>query len=168
MSLQNILPKVQLDERRFILRREKNYTIPSLGLILGWKVLTPLSNHPVLLFNGHEIRFPSSDPYYFSIKELREYCRSIVIPETEEETQMDILEMSLYNHQLDAIQYYPSLSMEELSNSIFTKEIKPITFHLPEDAPDEIEVSEQYYNRGTNINEITDEPIPFSQFTQSG
>lgn len=150
------LPPLSLDQRTFTLKKETNYTVPSTGMIYSWKILnTDLSETPRLFLSDYEVKIPQKDPYEFSVSEIRQYCRAIEYPETPEETMLEVLEATLYGQQLQGIQYYPTLTNEQLYNSIFTKEIKPILFIFPNDAPEEIVVLETYYNRGTNINTMT-------------
>jgi hypothetical protein len=140
-----ITPKI----RDYTIKKDElnRYKIPSTGLILEWKIETP--GKFKLFFSDFHINIPVKNNI-FNIFEMREYMRNL-IPETEEEVKLDNIERTLYSTQLNAIEYYKGLKLNDFNSSIFTKDIKPIYFTLEGKKLDSIKITEKYYDRGTNI-----------------
>ncbi len=142
-----------LASRNNTLYKNQDYKIPSKGLIRGWKITSevPDNLYPVLSFGEEKLNIPRKDRLYISLEEIRKYIRNIEVPESLEETRLLTLEHLFFGFQLAAMTFYPSLSSEELENSLFTRDIKDyrITFNgNDEDSfPEAITVEEDYWDR---------------------
>ncbi len=140
-----------INTRKYKIKKDQDYVVPSKGLILSWKILN-CKFVPILYINDKIIKYPRKDKNIISLKELRDYIR-----ETYDSPFLESLENVFYINQLYGIEFYKTLSNKDLFNSIFTRDIK-IQLHFGKNGPEEVEVEEEYWDRGIN-NEIDNKII---------
>ena len=136
-----------LSTRKYKIKKDENYTIPSKGLIKSWRLVDCINFIPILYINGKIIKFKRENKNIISIPELRNYIRNIDI-EDENFILLDNLENVMYHEQLYALEYYQSLSNNDMFNSLFTKNLN-IQLSFGDYGPDEVEIEETYWDRTT-------------------
>ena len=136
-----------LSTRKYKIKKDENYTIPSKGLIESWRLVDCINFIPILYINGKIIKFKRENKNIISIPELRNYIRNID-SEDENFILLDNLENVMYHEQLYALEYYQSLSNNDMFNSLFTKNLN-IQLSFGDYGPDEVEIEETYWDRTT-------------------
>jgi hypothetical protein len=132
--LNNIIPKkdnYKLSTRCYTLNKEKQFKIPSIGLIQSFKIqnydklkekysiLTPVLFLGNFKITPQELYTPENEDV-ISIKELREHIRNIDFPNDVYENNLLNMEHFLYSQQLKSIEYYYTIQNKDLFESIFT------------------------------------------------
>jgi hypothetical protein len=132
--LNNIIPKkdnYKLSTRCYTLNKEKQFKIPSIGLIQSFKIqnydklkekysiLTPVLFLGNFKITPQELYTPENEDV-ISIKELREHIRNIDFPNDVYENNLLNMEHFLYSQQLKSIEYYYTIQNKDLFDSIFT------------------------------------------------
>ena len=132
--LNNIIAKkdnYKLSTRTYTLNSEKQFKIPSIGLIQSFKILNynELKEKysilkPVLLLGNFKIipqeLYSPENIDTISIKELREYIRNMDFPNNSYENNLISMEHYLYSQQLKSTEYYYTIQNKDLFDSIFT------------------------------------------------
>lgn len=132
--LNNIIAKkdnYKLSTRTYTLNSEKQFKIPSIGLIQSFKILNynDLKEKysilkPVLLLGNFKIipqkLYSPENIDTISIKELREYIRNMDFPNDSYENNLISMEHYLYTQQLKSTEYYYTIQNKNLFDSIFT------------------------------------------------
>jgi len=132
--LNNIIAKkdnYKLSTRCYTLNKEKQFKIPSIGLIQSFKIqhYDKLKEQysilrPVLFLGNFKITpnelYTPENEDVISIKELREHIRNIDFPNDVYENNLINMEHFLYSQQLKSIEYYYTIQNKDLFNSIFT------------------------------------------------
>jgi hypothetical protein len=146
-----------LDARTHKLKyTDKSYTIPTKGLVVSWKQLNgPLMD---LYFGTTKIDYPRENLREWNMTDLRKYLRDL-LPQDEYTTSLCSLEARFFSDQLTCFEFYKSLTDEQLSNALFTRDIPQIYFKIASTAsnitaPQELKIEEQYYNRTNEVEEI--------------
>lgn len=156
---------VKLNTRTFTIKSDKDYTIPSKGMICSWKFI-PINEDqkerltefcPKLILNNFTINLQRKDPLTISLHEMRDSIRDIYFPENEHENTLISLEALFCGMQIQAIEFYRSLDSEEFYNCVFTRDFKAVRLDFGEYEPDEITVEETYWDRKQNISDILEE-----------
>ena len=132
--LNNIIVKkdnYKLSTRCYTLNKEKQFKIPSIGLIQSFKIqnydklkekysiLTPVLFLGNFKITPQELYTPENEDT-ISIKELRQYIRNIDFPNNVYENNLLNIEHFLYSQQLKCIEYYYTIQNKDLFDSIFT------------------------------------------------
>lgn len=132
--LNNIIAKkdnYKLSTRCYTLNREKQFKVPSIGLIQSFKIQNydKLKEQysilrPVLFLGNFKITpqelYTPENEDVISIKELREHIRNIDFPNDVYENNLINMEHFLYSQQLKSIEYYYTIQNKDLFDSIFT------------------------------------------------
>ena len=142
--------------RTYTIKKSEGYKIPSIGLIRSWKVITNQNDTdtqthliPTLLINDIRIDLPKKNQYVISIPEIRDYIKTTDDYDMYIQDCLQNIEILLFSHQINAIQYYPTLSNKDFFESIFTKDISVKLVFKTKDTPEEILIEEEYYDRKT-------------------
>lgn len=156
---------VKINTRRYKVKKSQDYTIPSKGMIRSWRMIdSNCKMIPILYINGRVIRTPRSDKNLISISEIRNYIRGIEVPEEQYQIELDSFETLFYNYQLYGIEYYPTLTNQELFNSLFTRDIKKLQLSFGRNGPDEVEIEEEFWDRkGTSDITQTEDDIKMQE-----
>jgi len=121
----------KLSTRSYTLNQEKQFKIPSIGLIQSFKIqnydklkeqysiLTPVLFLGKFKITPQELYTPENEDV-ISIKELREHIRNIDFPNDTYENNLINMEHYLYSQQLKSIEYYYTVKNKDLFDSIFT------------------------------------------------
>ena len=139
----------ELKTRKFNLKRgeDGSYIIPSKGMIAEWKITSDVKNVK-LYFGTKLIDVPRSNNKVINFKEIREYIRNIMMPQTERETDLLSLERLFFSWQLTSFEFYKSLTDSDFENSIFTRDIPQIRLLVQWNGnKGELLVEETYYDR---------------------
>jgi len=145
---------VKLKTRRFIVKKNEGYGVPSKGLIKSWTVVQKdLKFIPFLVIDDYLIRgVPRKDRLKIDIEEIRTFIRS---PDRDpDEYNLDNFESIAYINQLYALEFYKTLTNEQLFSSLFTRDYKKVQISFGKNGPDEVEIEEEYWDRN-NSTEIT-------------
>jgi hypothetical protein len=146
---------IKIKTRKYKVKKNQGYTVPSKGLIRSWKMVDENCNiSPVLYINNRIIDISRKDKNTVCIAEIRKFINDIDCPEEEYEQNLVSFGDLFYNYQLFSLPYYPKLSNNDYSSSLFTKDIKSIQLSFGEDGPNEVEIEEEYWDR-KGENEIT-------------
>ena len=153
---------IKLKTRRFNVKKEEGYGVPSKGLIKSWGVVDKtLKFIPILIIDGYKIRgVPRKDKFTLSIEEIRSFIRN---PDRDiDDYNLDNFESVAYINQLYAIEFYESLSNLQLFGSLFTRDYKTVQISFGDNGPDEVEIEEEFWDRN-NSSEIsmTEEDVEF-------
>ena len=133
-SVNLIKNNYKLSTRTYTLNKDKDFKIPSIGLIQSFKVLNlnsileKYSNDfkiiPCITIGNFKIipndLFTNNDISCVSIKDLRNYIRNIDFPETEYDNQLISFEHYLFSQQLKCTEHYYTIKNTDLNDSIFT------------------------------------------------
>lgn len=141
---------IKLKTRRFFVKKNERYGVPSKGLIKSWTVVDKtLQFIPILVMDDYRIRgVPRKDKYTISIDEIRSYIRN---PDRDADNyNLDNFESVAYINQLYALEFYKTLTDRELFGSIFTRDYKTVQISFGENGPDEVEIEEEYWDRNNN------------------
>lgn len=161
---------IKLNTRRFKVKKDEGYGVPSKGLIKSWTVVDKdLKFIPILIIDDYRIRgVPRDDRFTISIGEIRSYIRN---PEREQdEYNLDNFESIAYINQLYALEFYKSLTDKELFESLFTRDYKTIQISFGVNGPDEVEIEEEFWDRNNSKEiEMTEEDKEFQkEITEKG
>ncbi len=141
---------IELNTRTFTIKKNQDYKFPSKGLIHSWEIKCNVPNLK-LLINNYIVNIKLQNPLFFPVSEIRNYIRNIDCPETIDENNLCNIEGLLFKSQIDAIEFYPTLTTQNLYNSIFNRDL---TIQLKcldnSDTPDEILIEETYWDRKGN------------------
>ena len=123
----------KLSTRKYNLTKDKQFKIPSIGLIQSFKILNlnsilekykNLQLIPVLIIGNFEITptllYNHQDTSIISIKDLRNYIRNIDFPETEIDNKLINFEHYLFSQQLKCTDHYYTIKNNDLYDCIFT------------------------------------------------
>lgn len=158
-EIKNSINEVVCSTRRYKVKKNQFYTIPSKGMIRSWRVVDDCKFIPILYIDDKIVRVPREDKNYISISHIRNYIRSLDAPESPVEVELDRLENVFYNHQLYGIEYYSTLTDKELFDCVFTRDIK-VQLSFGANGPEEVEIEEEYWDRkGAVTITQTDEDI---------
>lgn len=147
--------KIKINTRRFTVKKNENYSVPSKGLIRSWRMVDKNSKFiPILYINNRAVVTPRSDIRVVSIPEIRNYIRNMECTGEERQVELDAFEQLFYSYQLYGIEYYPSLSNKELFDSLFTRDIKRLQLSFGKNGPDEVEIEEEFWDRKV-VDDIT-------------
>ena len=134
--------------RNFTIHRDKNYTIPSTGMIVEWKITTPNAGKALLVIGENIVNVPRKDANVFNFKEIRNYIANIV-PMTPQQHMMARLEYLFYEQQIMAMPYYGHVDDDVFSSTLFTGEIKSLQLNFGTRGLDKVEIQETYVERVT-------------------
>lgn len=155
---------IKLKTRRFSVKKEEGYGVPSKGLIKSWTVVDKtLKFIPILIIDDYRIRgVPRKDKLTISIEEIRSYIRN---PDRDpDEYSLDNFESIAYINQLYALEFYKTLTDAELFGSIFTRDYKTVQISFGLNGPDEVEIEEEFWDRNNSTEiEMTEEDREFQQ-----
>lgn len=132
--------------RKFTLHRDKQYTIPSTGMIQQWKIITPNAGKALLVIGENIVNIPRKDANVFNFKEIRKYI-SDIIPETCEQHMIARLEYLFYEQQIMAMPYYGHVDDDLFSTTLFTGDIKKVQLDFGSRGLDTVEIEETYITR---------------------
>lgn len=164
--LNNIVAKkdnYKLSTRSYTLNQDKQFKIPSIGLIRSFKI----TNYdilkeqysilkPVLLLGNFKIipeeLYTPENKDTISISELREHIRNIDLPNDVYENNLISMEHYLYSQQLKSIEYYYTIQNKDLFDSIFTSGMNVyIELHYNENGEekilDEVSIEETFWDK---------------------
>lgn len=152
---------IKINTRRYKVKKSQEYTVPSKGLIRYWKMVDNNCKFiPILYINGRAIRTPRSDKNTISISEIRNYIRNLEYIESQQEHELELFEQLFFNNQLYGIEYYKTLTNKELSESLFTRDIKKLQISFGSNGPEEVEIEEEFWDRkGEDIITQTEEDL---------
>lgn len=152
--------EIKINKRRFKVKKSQDYTIPSKGMIVSWRVVDDVYNViPILRVNDTTVKVPRKDSFTISIPEIRNYIRSDESIDSPYRSELDSLENIFYNYQLYGTEYYKSLSNKELFDSLFTRDIK-LQLYFGVNGPSEVEIEEEYWDRKGSVDiDMTNEDI---------
>lgn len=131
-SITPVRHNYKLSTRKYTLTNEKNFKIPSIGLIQSFKItnfkeLSEKYNSeivPVLTIGNFEISpqslYTHEDKSIISIKDLRNYIRNIDLPETDIDNKLINFEHYLFSQQLKCTEHYYTIKNSDLNDCIFT------------------------------------------------
>jgi hypothetical protein len=145
---------IKLKTRRFVVKKNEGYGVPSKGLIKSWNVVQKdLKFIPFLVVDEYLIRgVPRKDRLKIDIEEIRRFIRS---PDRDpDEYNLDNFESIAYINQLYALEFYKTLTDEQLFSSLFTRDYKKVQVSFGENGPDEVEIEEEYWDKNDSA-EIT-------------
>lgn len=166
--LNNIIVKkdnYKLSTRCYTLNKEKQFKIPSIGLIQSFKIqnYNKLKEQysillPVLFLGNFKITpqelYTPENEDVISIKELREHIRNIDFPNDVYENNLLNMEHFLYSQQLKSTEYYYTVQNKDLFESIFTSDMNVyIELHYKTNETsetvdfDEISIEETYWDK---------------------
>lgn len=155
---------IKLKTRRFNVKKEEGYGVPSKGLIKSWTVVDKeLKFVPILIIDDYRVRgVPRKERLTISIGEIRSYIRQ---PDREpDEYNLDNFESIAYINQLYALEFYKTLTDEQLFSSLFTRDYKTVQISFGLNGPDEVEIEEEFWDRNNSKEiEMTDEDKEFQQ-----
>jgi len=153
---------IKLKTRRFNVKKEEGYGIPSKGLIKSWTVVDKnLKFVPILVIDDYRVRgVPRKDKHTISVEEIRSYIRN---PDRDpDEFNLDNFESIAYINQLYALEFYKTLTDRELFNSIFTRDYKNVQISFGTNGPDEVEIEEEFWDRNNSTEiEMTEDDVEF-------
>jgi len=155
------MSNIKISTRRYTVKKNEGYGVPSKGLIDSWAVVDKSINFlPILIVDGYKVRTPRKNKHTISLEEIRSYIRN---PEREpDEHNLDNFESSMYINQLYALEFYKTLTDTQLFNSIFTRDYKSIQLSFGPNGPDEVEIEETFWDRNSNdVITLTDEDKVF-------
>jgi hypothetical protein len=152
---------IKINTRRYKVKKTEGYNVPSRGLIRSWKMIDDKCKFiPILYINGIPIRTPRSDKNLLSISEIRNYIRNLEYIESKYEHDLDLLEQLFFNNQLYGIEYYKTLTNKDLSESLFTRDLKKLQISFGSNGPEEVEIEEEFWDRkGEDIITQTEEDL---------
>jgi len=128
------IKKFKLSTRNYTINFNKQYKIPSIGLIQSFKIINyeeiinsinDLNKNivPILTVGNYEIipseLYEHTDKSIISIKELRNHIRNIDFIDSNENKLFNF-EHYLFSQQLKSIEFYHSVSNNDLYDCIFT------------------------------------------------
>lgn len=155
---------IKLKTRRFKVKKDEGYGVPSKGLINSWTVVDKeLKFVPILIIDDYKIRgIPRKDRFTISIEEIRSYIRN---PDRDlDEYNLDNFESIAYINQLYALEFYKSLTNKQLFGSLFTRDYKTVQISFGINGPDEVEIEEEFWDRNNSKEiEMTEEDKEFQQ-----
>jgi len=137
---------IRLDEPKYFtrisyLKRDEGYGIGRTSMIRRWKIVSEKVK-ATLRINGVKIGLDFLDGINFDVEEIRKGLRSL-IPETEEEQELCIIENNLFGTQLLATEYYRYFPVSHLFNMIFTGGLC-VTFDIEGEQLEKIKIEEEY------------------------
>lgn len=155
---------IKLKTRQFKVKKDEGYGVPSKGLIKSWTVVdNSLKFIPILIIDDYKIRgVPRKNKFVISIEEIRSYIRN---PNRDpDEFNLDNFEAVAYINQLYALEFYKTLTDEQLFGSLFTRDYKTVQLSFGLNGPDEVEIEEEFWDRNNSTEiEMTDEDKDFQQ-----
>jgi hypothetical protein len=154
---------IKINTRKYKVKKSQDYTVPSKGLIISWKIIDDCKFVPILYINGRPIRTPRSNKNLLLVSEMRNYIRNLKTVETREEHELDLFEQLFFNNQLYGIEYYKSLSNTDLSNSLFTRDIKKLQISFGINGPEEVEIEEEFWDRKGDVITQTEEDLEMQE-----
>lgn len=149
----------EYDTRVFILKKDNNYGLGRTCLVKSWKVITPDNVGVKIIIDGIELKIPDSeekdlsnhlilDGRSFDLPVIINYLRSI-IPMSEEENNLCLIEASIFSAQMSATSYYNYFPLSIFNSLLFTGNM--YTHFIPYDIttgrylfPEQIDIEEVF------------------------
>ncbi len=147
---------IKKNTRQFPANSDKNFIIPSKGMICGWKIIPEddeqknniISKPPNLVLNNFEIKIPRRDPLVICLKEMRDYIRDeIYFTDNEDKNELTSLEALFSGMQIQATEFYSTMSTDEMYDCIFTRDFKSVSLEFGDYDPGNITIEETYWDR---------------------